>query len=414
MKLTRTATTGLATLALISCGHGDRLTKSGLAEAETPAEVAAALGMGWNLGNQLDAWETAEDGRALLGDTLWHNPEIDRRLFTKLSEAGIKTVRIPTTWLDAVGPAPEYKIDSTWLNHVADIADMAHDAGLNAIINIHHDGADSQHWLSIKDAASDDSASQKNAQIENQLRAMWTQIGRRFKSYGQWLVFETMNEIHDGGWGWGANMSDDGRQYGILNEWQQVCVDAIRASGGENASRWIAVQGYVCNPDLTVKHMKLPTDSAKRTIVSVHFYDPYEYTLNAKYEQWGHKADSAKKESWGDEENIRKILGMLKKRFVDNGTPVYLGEIGCVNRDTDEGLSFRRYYLEYLCKAAKTHDICPMFWDNGYTGTGREQSALIDRRTMEFVYDGEEVLRLMVNAIENADSAYTLQSVYDK
>ena len=55
-----------------------------------------------------------------------------------------------------------------------------------------------------------------------------------------------------------------------------------------------------------------------------------------------------------------------------------------------------------------------MFWDNGYTGTGREQSALIDRRTMEFVYDGEEVLRLMVNAIENADSAYTLQSVYDK
>ena len=58
MKLTRTATTGLAALALISCGHGDRLTKSGLAEAETPAEVAAALGMGWNLGNQLDARKT--------------------------------------------------------------------------------------------------------------------------------------------------------------------------------------------------------------------------------------------------------------------------------------------------------------------------------------------------------------------
>lgn len=279
---------------------------------------------------------------------------------------------------------------------------MVRAAGLNAIINIHHDGADSQHWLNIKDAATgEDSAAQNetNAKIMAQLTAMWTQIAKKFENYDDGLVFETMNEIHDGGWGWGANLTDGGRQYAILNDWQQTCVDAIRATGGKNSTRWVAVQGYVCNPDLTIKNLHLPADSARRTIVSVHFYDPYEYTLNDKYEQWGCEADTAKKEKWGDEDNIDKVFGQLEETFVAKGTPVYLGEIGCVNRRTKTGLEFRKRYLQYLCSSAHKHHLTPIFWDNGYTGTGREQSGLINRATLQFAYDGEEVLKILVEAL---------------
>ena len=51
-------------------------------------------------------------------------------------------------------------------------------AGLNAIVNIHHDGADSEYWLSIKDAAQDET---KNTAIKTELKAVWTQIAERFK-----------------------------------------------------------------------------------------------------------------------------------------------------------------------------------------------------------------------------------------
>lgn len=392
----------LAALGLSSCDTRTSTVSPSLATAGSPTEVAAALGLGWNLGNQLDAWSNSPDGAKLPGDTLWGNPEIKPGLFTMLAAAGVKTVRIPTTWLDAVGEAPEYRIDSIWMNHVADIVDMVRAAGLNAIVNIHHDGADSQHWLSIKDAATGEDSiarNKANARIRAQLTAMWTQIAKKFESYDDGLIFETMNEIHDGGWGWGANLTDGGRQYAILNGWQQTCVDAIRATGGKNSTRWIAIQGYVCNPDLTIKNLRLPSDSAKRTIVSVHFYDPYEYTLNNKYEQWGCEADTAKKEKWGDEDNIDKVFGQLEETFVSKGTPVYLGEIGCVNRDTETGLVFRKRYLQYLCSSAHKHHLAPIFWDNGYTGTGREQSGLINRATLQYAYDGEEVLKIMAEAL---------------
>ena len=38
----------------------------------------------------------------------------------------------------------------------AEVVGYAENAGLNAIVNIHHDGADSEYWLSIKDAAQDE------------------------------------------------------------------------------------------------------------------------------------------------------------------------------------------------------------------------------------------------------------------
>jgi hypothetical protein len=30
---------------------------------------------------------------------------------------------------------------------------------------------------------------------------VWTQIAERFKDKGDWLVFESLNELQDGGWG---------------------------------------------------------------------------------------------------------------------------------------------------------------------------------------------------------------------
>ncbi|MFT3740227.1 MAG: cellulase family glycosylhydrolase [Breznakibacter sp.] len=368
--------------------------------------VAQSLGLGWNLGNQLDA-----HNNGIANETAWGNPATTQSAFDKIAASGIRSVRIPVTWLGHVGSAPDYTIDASWLNRVAEIVNYAETAGLKAIINIHHDGADSNYWLDIKNAATSETV---NNQVKAQLIAMWTQIAEKFKDKGNFLIFESMNEIHDGGWGWGANRTDGGKQYAVLNEWNQIFVDAVRATGGNNSDRYLGVPGYVTNPDLTLNYFVLPTDAAtNRLMVSVHYYDPYEYTLNDKYSEWGHTAASDKKESYGDEADMKSMFGKLKTKYVDNGIPVYIGEFGCVHRSTERAESFRKYYLEYICKAAKTYGLALFYWDNGSAGTGKESSGLLNHGTGNYINNGKDIIDIMVKAIKTEDPLYTLDSVYD-
>ena len=373
---------------------------------DDPALVPTFMGMGWNLGNSLDS-----QNNGVSGETLWGNKACTQATMDAIRAAGFRTVRIPVTWLGHIGDAPNYKIEEAWMNRVAEVVGYAENAGLNAIINIHHDGAESNFWLDIKNAAVNNI---KNDAVKAQLKAMWTQIANKFKDKGNFLIFEAMNEIHDGKWGYGANTSDGGKQYKTLNEWLQVCVDAIRATGGNNSSRWIGVPGYCTNPQLTIENLVLPTDAAGRLIVAVHFYDPSDYTLEAKCEEWGHNAAQGKKLNYGDEDNVRSVFSSLQQKYVAAGIPVYIGEIGNVHRDNERAEAFRKYYLEYVCKAAKTYGMSPIFWDNGSANTGRESSGLFDHGTGKPINNGAEIAAIMVNAMENNDATYTLESVYNK
>ena len=380
--------------------------KENIVSGENPYEIAASLGLGWNLGNQLDA-----HNNGVANETAWGNRATTQALFDQLAASGITSVRIPVTWLGHVGEAPDYTIEADYLNRVAEVVGYAENAGLNAIINIHHDGADSQYWLDIKDAATDDAV---NEAVKAQLKAMWTQIAERFKDKGNFLVFEAMNEIHDGGWGWGDNRTDGGKQYAVLNEWNQVFVDAVRATGGNNTERYLGLPGYVTNIDLTVENFVLPTDAVQnRLMVAVHFYDPNEYTLSAKFSEWGHTGDPAHKETWGDEDNVRTQFGKMKSTFIDKGIPAYIGEMGCVHRNDARAESFRLYYLEYVCKAAKDYGLAPFYWDNGGSGSGAETSGLFNHATGEMLNNAAEVIEVMKRAVFSEDASYTLQSVYD-
>ena len=375
-------------------------------DVSAQTSIAKEWGLGWNLGNQYDAFENG-----ISSETAWHNDAPGTALMDSISKAGFTAVRIPVTWLGHIGKAPEYKLDKTWLQKVTKIVEQAEKAGLKAIINIHHDGADSQHWLNIREASQDP---QKNAQIEEEIEKVWYQIAKHFRKKGDFLMFEAMNEIHDGGWGWGDNRKDNGKQYAILSHWTQVFTDAVRKAGGKNANRWLGIPSYCTNPQLALDStFVLPKDKANKLMVAVHFYDPYEYVLNDKYSEWGHTANPEKKESWGDESNVDDLFEKLNNKFVKVGIPVYLGEMGCVRRNSQRGEQFRRYYLEYVVKKAKDEGIIPFYWDNGYKGIGKEQSGLFDRATGAFHPDAKEVTQAMRKAMFDNDPNYTIKAVYD-
>ena len=367
-----------------------------------PENAASPLGLGWNLGNQMDAWSNE-----MASETVWGNPVATRQLFTAVKAAGFNSVRIPVTWLGKVGDAPDYKIDQAWLDRVATLVGYAEDAGLKVVINIHHDGADSAHWLDIKNAATN---SATNELVKAKLRAMWSQIATRFADKGDFLYFESMNEIHDGAWGWGDNRKNN-KQYATFNEWQQVFVDAVRAAGGNNADRWVIVPTYCTNIDLG-DHLVLPNDPAGKTIVAVHLYEPYEYTLEAKYDEWGHTGKSGQKPASNEATLVGEFNKILSK-WINKGIPAYIGEFGCVHRQNERGEAFRKYYLEYFCKAASDRNIPVVYWDNGSKSTGRESSGLFDRTTGAFVNNAAEIVAAMNKGYTTTDAAYTLESVYN-
>jgi endoglucanase len=338
--------------------------------AHTAAQVLAGARLGWNLGNSLDVPE---------GETAWGNPKVTPELFAAVAKAGFGLVRIPITWAKHSGPGPDYVIDADWLARVDEVLGYARAAGLYAVINAHHDGADGfkgVQWIALKDD-SGNTTDANNAAVRARFVATWRQIAAHFASRGEELLFESMNEIHDG---YGT---PDPRHMSFINELNQAFVDAVRASGGDNAKRILVVPGYNTNIDATLKAFELATDSApQRLVLSIHYYDPYLFALQGKTHTWG--GASPGRDDWGQEDFVVAQFDKLKSTFVDRGVPVLLGEYGATEQEGFE--DYRRYYVEYVTKAAIDRGLLPVFWDNGARGSGGEKFGLFDRDSGAVLY----------------------------
>ena len=386
-------------------------------------QLAMRLGLGWNMGNHFDAYYSGSwsgDREGYPDETAWGGARATQTTFNGVKAAGFTTVRIPVSWLKMIGPAPAYTIEKTWMDRVYEVVQFAHNAGLTVIVNTHHDenhGVDNTYqWLDIKHAVDDPAL---DAQIREKIHAVWTQIAERFNDCGDWLILESFNEINDGRWGWSEDfLKDPTRQCDILNAWNQVFVDAVRATGGNNATRWLGVPGYAANPEY-LKYFTLPDDPAGKTMVAFHCYDPFDFTLRTEDDKgnpwippadWGHTGKSFPK----GEEQINTLFSSLCADYVDKNIPVYMGEFGCSMRSKTNGnaWAYYLYYLEYVVKAAKVNGIPCYLWDNGAEGAGQEHHGYIHHGTGDYVGTAQEPVERMVKAWFTDSPSYTLHSIY--
>jgi endoglucanase len=401
-------------------------------EPPTPGEegLASFFGLGWNLGNQFDgyyngSWAGEKEGYP--DETCWMpEPQASYKAtqatFDGLKAKGFCSVRIPVSWLKMIGDAPEYKINEAWINRVYEVVGYAHTAGLKVIINTHHDenhGVNNTYqWLDIKNAANN---AELNNQIKEKIKGAWTNIANKFKDCeDDWLLMEGFNELNDGGWGWSEDFrKNPQKQCNILNEWNQVFVDAVRATGGYNATRWLGVPSYCANPDFT-KYMTIPNDPAKKVAVSVHCYDPSAFALGEtvdgkrvfNYSDWGHTGDPSKKVSGSDEDYIKNKFATLYNNYVAKGIPVYVGEFGCCLRTDSRSKAFIKYYLEYVVKAAKTYSLPCFLWDNSVQGGDGENHGYIHHGNGNYLGGSKEFVDVITRGWNKEDKAYTLDYVY--
>ena len=331
-------------------------------------EFTSQIKVGWNLGNTLDA----TGGSGVSSETSWGAAKTTQALILAVKEAGFNAVRVPTSWGKHMDE--EYNIDEEWIARVNEVVDYAYTNGMYVILNMHHE--DWNHPY--------ESNREQGAQI---LTKAWTQIAQRFAKYGERLIFEGMNEPRWVGtqqeWNGG---NDEGRS--VVNYFDQMFVDAVRATGGNNANRFLMVCPYAANSgEEALSALVIPEDSAAdRLIVSVHAYIPYSFALQSGgTAKWLAERTPCTRE-------IDALAELLDRLFISRGHAVIIGEMGAMNRyyENDEGQTvnnedYRAQWAEYYTKTMKQHGIPCFVWDNSAFVSG-ETFGIFDRTTGECKY----------------------------
>lgn len=361
--------------------------------------ITAAMGMGWNLGNQLEA-----SSNKVPNETTWGNPTITEDLIKAVKAQGFNTIRIPVSYLSKIGEAPDYTIDSAWLDRVQEVVDYVVGNDMYAVMNIHGDGyytVDGS-WLLCVDDNQDE--------IKAKYEAVWKQIADRFKDYDEHLIFESMNEESDNTYG---RPNKDG--YANINEYNRIFVDTVRGTGSNNTKRWLLLPGWNTNIEYTVGNYgfvipedKLCESDGKRIMISVHYYDPYNFTIDENSSsaktQWG-KYATENFDNWGQEDHVDSQMQMLHDTFIAEGYPVIIGEMGVQDKThlSESFNEYRRYWLEYVVKSAKANGCIPVYWDNGWNG--KNGFGLFDRTSCTVTQ--QSLIDAMIRAI-NSDSDYEI------
>lgn len=339
----------------------------------TSVELTQLMGVGWNLGNSLDA---------VGGETAWGNPLVTQELINSVKAAGFQSVRLPVAW-SQFSDESNFVIDSGWMNRVEEVVNYILNADMYVVMNIHWD----EGWMQPTYAQED--------YVNNRLAIMWEQIANHFRDYDDRLLFAGTNEVMvEGDYG-----TPTEEYYTVQNGFNQTFVDTVRATNGNNALRHLVVQGFNTNIDHTVNFASIPDDSAEnRLMMEVHYYDPYNFTLNesSNITQWGEIADDPDAtETWANESYTDTQFQRMKTNFVDRGIGVILGEYGVISRPYAENHEiYRTYWNEYITQSAIDHGLVPFYWDNGYAG--EHGLALFDRNTGQSLYP--DIIEALVRA----------------
>ena len=337
--------------------------------------LAAKIYAGWNIGNTLEA---------IGGETAWGNPKITADYIVKIKQLGFNAIRIPCSWDQYVEDRETHQISESWLDRVNEVVGYCVANDMYAIVNIHWDGG----WLE------NNCTPDKQEENNRKQHALWTQIANRLNHYDEHLLFAGTNEPN----------VDSAQKMVVLKSYLQTFIDAVRATGGNNAVRNLIVQGP--NTDIEMTHNlfgNMPTDVVpNRLMAEVHYYNPWTFCGMEQDETWGRMAyfwgafavnGSDRNATFGDEAEMKSLFGKIKTKFVDKGIPVILGEYGAITIRTGLGANqeahnkSRNLYDETVTREAKNHGLVPFYWETGRV-VNRQTGEIKDHYAMDGIQKG--------------------------
>lgn len=357
----------LAVLMLIPCvgsaEEAEAVDNGVMREGLTALEATRLMGNGINLGNTMEACDNnvgIKTNAPLSYETHWGQPKTTQAMIDGMKAAGFDTIRIPVAWMTNATHLYEgdYTIDAGYMDRVEEVVCYARKAGMYVIINDHWDGG----WYGMFGSES----AETRALAMEAYKGMWQQIAERFRDYSDYLIFESANEELGGRFDENSPLycSDsvvtyltDDERYALTNEINQTFVDVVRATGGNNATRFLLIAGYSTNIDQTCDdRFQMPKDTAdSKLMVSVHYYDPWSYcgaSSAASATKWGKVSDY---------EYLDQQLAKMTK-FTEAGYGVVIGEYGALPGSDglkDNTLAYHTAFLDACTK----YNLTNCLWD---------------------------------------------------
>ena len=315
-------------------------------EAMAELDAWAAVGRmspGINIGNTLEnttSWETG-----------WGNPPITKQFVQKLAALGFKTVRLPVAW-DTY--AIDGRIQPEKLQRVAEVVNWIIEAGMFCVVNIHWDGG----WIdsSNKDRFADTYATFSPA-AERKFRSYWRQIATYFAGRNEKLLLEALNEeTHF------ENEGSPQKAHATLARVNQLFIDTVRGTGGNNAKRLLIVAGYSTDITKTTSgEYKLPVDTVPhRLFISVHYYTPWTFVGLTEDASWGKMAPT-----WGTASEVaelNRLFDAMRDFCAQNDIPAFIGEYTASEKKEKPS---RVRWLTAVTRAALSRRMVPVLWDTG-------------------------------------------------
>lgn len=293
-------------------------------------ELSKQMGTGVNLINTLDAypyWIKNQNELGLASEICWNsNSFTNKEIINYPKSKGFKTIRITTTWYNHIIDN-KYTIDPEWMMRVKQIVDWAIEDGYYVILNEHHSIRGNMssplqygEGYIVRNNPTDIAESKKF------LKAIWTQIAAAFNgSYDEHLIFETMNEPRN------TDEKEEHNSYPdravsfcyeckadikIVNEYNQLCLDTIRASGGNNAKRFVIIPGiFTYLGSVLLDDFILPEDTAEdKLMITVH-----DYAVKKRLNETLYNGLSGKR-------YLKETYKKLYNKYVKKNIPVVIGE----------------------------------------------------------------------------------------
>ena len=291
-------------------------------------------------------------------------PNPEKKTFQFIHERGFKTLRLQ------VNPGShfiddKYTVDPRFIKKLKKVVDWAYEDGMYVII----DGA---FWPDqLRENYNPDKVRYEGIVVNEKyrkqsgelLKAFWIQIAVAFNnSYDEHLIFETTNESGDDlhpehNHNPDPNCAVCKKDATIFAEYNQIIVDTIRSTGGNNAKRFVMVDGYGSNLEYTCgKLFKLPKDNAKdKLIPTVHLYPMLFEEVSIK-----EYSDDVRKKVSSD-------FKLLDKKYFSKHIPVYISEVGTTTgTPMPERIKFLKDFMTEVTKdgrsCAVTHHYDPNGW----------------------------------------------------
>jgi len=355
--------------------------------AQTALDIARQMVPGWNLGNTLEAGPCPLISNDVNWETGWQSVKTTQQIIDYVARQGFRSVRIPCAW--DIHADASHTIHAAWMERVKEVVDYCINAGLYVVLNDHWDNG----WVETSFGDVSEPTVSRNCET---MRKLWTQIATAFADYDNHLLFAGLNEPQ----------AREAQQVAALKRYEQAFVQAVRQSGGHNASRFLVLQAPCTDIDLSDQYDVTEECRAagdNRIMLEIHFYAPFAFTHcrfggdfaedSAQPGQWNwpayywgsanHVEGSQHNPVYGEETFINQQMRKLRKRYCNQGIPVIMGEFGALWRTMPTGESQQQHdasvydWYYTVCRYAVRNGVVPMAWDTN--NVSRPTMAIIDR-----------------------------------